>query len=97
MSSERGLATRALRDLRRAGETGRLDISDYPAALACTAGSLLGCLQRLATDPGTDIDTLAINLLRMFGLDLEDARAVATKPLKMSSLPHHAPTPFDSR
>lgn len=89
MTSDGGLAPRALRDLRRAGETGRLRITDYPAALACTAGSLLGCLQLLATDPGTDIDaladTLATNLLCMFGLSLDDARAVATKPLKMPS------------
>ncbi|MBF6184019.1 TetR/AcrR family transcriptional regulator [Nocardia farcinica] len=89
MTSDGGLAPRALRDLRRAGETGRLRITDYSAALACTAGSLLGCLQLLATDPDTDIDTLAdtlaTNLLCMFGLSLDDARAVATKPLKMPS------------
>ncbi|BCK56095.1 putative TetR-family transcriptional regulator [Nocardia wallacei] len=97
MSPDQGLAPRALRDLRRAGDAGRLTISDYPAALACTAGSLLGCLQLLVTDPSTDIDsladTLAVNLLRMFGLSLDDARAVATKPLRMSSLPARTPTP----
>ncbi len=97
MASDRGLAPRALRDLCRAGDTGRLTINDYPTALACTAGSLLGCLQLLVTDPSTDIDTLAdnlaINLLRMFGLSFADARAVATKPLKRPSLPAHTPAP----
>lgn len=90
MTSDQGLAPRAMRDLQRASEAGRLSISDYPTALACTAGSLLGCLQLLATDPGVDIDTmadnLAMNLLRMFGLTMDDARTVATKPLVMPSI-----------
>lgn len=81
-----GLAPRALRDLDAARASGRLDIDDLPAALACTAGSLLGCLHLVTRDPAMDTervaDELATNLLRMFGLSKADAYEVAHRPLR---------------
>ncbi|MGU3291024.1 TetR/AcrR family transcriptional regulator [Williamsia sp. M5A3_1d] len=81
-----GLAPRALRDLEAARACGRFDIDDLPAALACTAGSLLGCLHLVTRDPDLDTDRvadeLAANLLRMFGLSKADAHEVAHRPLR---------------
>ncbi|GAA2059212.1 TetR/AcrR family transcriptional regulator [Williamsia deligens] len=86
-SADSGLAPRALRDLTAAQDAGRLSISDLPTALACTAGSVLGALSMLMNESDRDADAvgseLAVNLLRMFGLTLDDARAVATTPLRL--------------
>ena len=82
-----GLAPRALRDLQRAREAGRFRFDDPAVALACTGGALLAvlhlALERRMSGDAVDraADGLAVNVLRMFGLDEDDARDVATRPL----------------
>jgi AcrR family transcriptional regulator len=94
LMNDRALVPRALRGLHAAADAGRLQINDFETAIACTAGSLLGCLQLLAADPNADVEAvateLATNLLRMFGLPESEARALATAPLP---LPAPAPRP----
>ncbi|WP_328856642.1 TetR/AcrR family transcriptional regulator [Williamsia herbipolensis] len=85
LDSADGLAPRALRDLKVAVISGRLDVNDFAMALACTAGALLGCLHMLehnqTLDTNTAADDLAANLLRMFGLSKADATEVSRRPL----------------
>lgn len=81
-----GLAPRAIRDLRRAGDAGRFVIGDPAVALACTGGAVLGVLALTTgkADPkaiDTAADELAANLLRMFGLPDAEAREIACRPL----------------
>ncbi|HEX2315284.1 MAG TPA: TetR/AcrR family transcriptional regulator [Thermomonospora sp.] len=85
LTRDEGMAAHALRDLKAAEAAGRLDIGDPRVALACVGGSLLGLLQTLEAHPDLDADTatqgLVVNLLRMFGLDREEAHRLATLPL----------------
>ncbi|MEJ3749608.1 TetR family transcriptional regulator [Actinomycetes bacterium KLBMP 9797] len=86
LTAPSGLAPRALRDLQHAKDVGRLSFDDPTVALACTGGALLGIvhLGLLQPEPSAvdhAADELAMNLLRMFGLDYNDAREVATRPL----------------
>lgn len=81
-----GLAPRALRDLRRAKDSGRFAIDDPAVALACTGGSVLGVLALTTINPDpaaidAAADELAVNLLRMFGLPHDEAREIASRPL----------------
>lgn len=89
LDAPNGLAPRALRDLRRAKESGRFAIDDPAVALACTGGALLGVLALTAVDRDpTAIDAaadeLAVNLLRMFGLSHDEAGEIAGRPLPKS-------------
>ena len=81
-----GLAPRAYRDLQVAVDAGRFDIDDIPAALACTAGSLLGYLHMLARNPERDTfaaaDDLAASMLRQFGLSKAEAVEISQRPLE---------------
>jgi AcrR family transcriptional regulator len=83
--STEGMAASALRDLRAAAAAGRLDIEDPHVALACTGGAMLGLLQLLESRPDMDTDAatdqVAVNILRMFGLDGAEAHRLATRPL----------------
>lgn len=89
LDAPNGLAPRALRDLRRAKDSGRFAIDDPAVALACTGGALLGVLALTAVDRDpTAIDAaadeLAVNLLRMFGLSHDEAGEIAGRPLPKS-------------
>ncbi|MCU7826751.1 TetR/AcrR family transcriptional regulator [Kitasatospora sp. DSM 101779] len=85
LTSDRGLAPRAMRDLRAAADNGRLDIDDPRTSVAMVGGALLGVLHLLETRPDLDAehvsDQLAFRLLRMFGMTRAEARAIATRPL----------------
>ncbi|MEV7181913.1 TetR/AcrR family transcriptional regulator [Kitasatospora sp. NPDC093679] len=85
LTSDRGLAPRAMRDLRAAADDGRLDIDDPRTSVAMVGGALLGVLHLLETRPDLDAahvsDQLAFRLLRMFGMTRTEARAIATRPL----------------
>lgn len=86
LTSPTGLAPRAMRDLRRARDAGRLTFDDPTVAIACTGGALLGVLHLslIEQEPSAidrAADGLAVNLLRMFGLADGDAREVAARPL----------------
>jgi AcrR family transcriptional regulator len=81
-----GLAPRALRDLQRARDAGRLSFDDPELAIACVGGALLGVLhvgltRRKPADVDRSADGLALHLLRMFGLSESQARQVVSRPL----------------
>jgi AcrR family transcriptional regulator len=85
MDSDRGLAPRALRDIRDGIAAGRFEVANPQLALACVAGSLLATLHLSLTQPelvdDAACDQLAEQLLRMLGLAADDARALASAPL----------------
>ena len=87
LTAPSGLAPRALRDLERARDAGRFRFDDPAVALACTGGALLAvlhlALERRMSASAVDhaADGLAVNLLRMFGLEEKDARDVVGRRL----------------
>jgi AcrR family transcriptional regulator len=85
LSSERGLAPRALRDIKAAADAGRFHIDDPELALAMAGGALLGLGKLLRDDPHRDdaraSDAVTENLLRLFGLSADEAEAVCRRPL----------------
>ncbi|MGD0255567.1 MAG: TetR/AcrR family transcriptional regulator [Acidimicrobiales bacterium] len=85
MDSERGLAPRALQDIRNGIATGRFRVTDARLALAATAGSLLAIVYISLTDPDlvddAACDQLAEQLLRMLGVAPAEARKLASAPL----------------
>jgi hypothetical protein len=81
---------RAIRDLQRAKDSGRLTFDDPTLAIACTGGALLGVLhlslvEREPSAIDRAADGLAVNLLRMFGLSDSDAREIVARPLPRTS------------
>jgi AcrR family transcriptional regulator len=81
-----GLGPRALRDLRRGKGTGRFSFGDPAVALACTSGAMIAVLHLSLADAGSTsvesaADELAFHLLRMVGLDEDDAGDVVSRPL----------------
>jgi len=85
LSAERGLAPRALRDIRAGVHSGRFHIDDPELALAMAGGALLGLGQLLREDPDRDdaqaADIVTESVLRLFGLDAAEAHAVCQRPL----------------
>jgi AcrR family transcriptional regulator len=84
-SEDRGLAPRALRDIRRGMADGRFSVQDASLALVATAGCVLAFIQT-SLDPAShlgesDADELAGMLLRMLGMTARSAQAVAHRPL----------------
>ncbi|WP_205878507.1 TetR/AcrR family transcriptional regulator [Mycobacterium camsae] len=83
--SDRGLAPRALRDIKAAAEAGRFDTDDPEFALAMAGGALLGLGALLRNDPERDgalaADKATENVLRLFGLSAEEAHAVCQRLL----------------
>ena len=85
MSSDRGLAPRALRDIKAATAAGRFQLEDPELALAVSAGILMGLGALLQKDPERDdaatTDAVTEDLLRMFGMSAKAAHAVCTRAL----------------
>jgi AcrR family transcriptional regulator len=85
LSSERGLAPRALRDIKAAAAAGRFRVDDPKLALAMAGGALLGLGVLLREDPDRDgaqaADTVTENVLRLLGLGADDARGICQRPL----------------
>src|ERR1700722_16128500 len=85
LSSERGLAPRALRDIRAGVDAGRFHVDDPELALAMAGGALLGLGELLRDDAARDdaqaADLVTENVLRLFGLGADEARAVCGRPL----------------
>ena len=83
--SERGLAPRALRDIKAAHKAGRFDVKDPELALAAASGAILALGQLLHNQPKRDAaasaDELTAVLLCMFGLSPAEAQEVCTRPL----------------
>ena len=85
LQSDRGLAPRALRDIRAAVAAGRFTLDDPELALAMAGGALLGLGNLLRAQPNREdaaaTDSVTRDILRVFGLTDEDARAVCERPL----------------
>ena len=85
VSSDQGLAPRALRDIKAATAAGRFSVEDPELALAVASGILMGLgtlLQRDATrDDGVTTDSITEDLLRMLGMSVHDAHEVCARPL----------------
>lgn len=85
LSSDRGLAPRALRDIRAGVEAGRFRVDDPELALAMAGGALLGLGKLLRDDPDRDdaraADSVTENVLRLLGLSAAEAHAICQRPL----------------
>jgi AcrR family transcriptional regulator len=85
LSSDRGLAPRALRDIKAGAAAGRFDVDDPELALAMAGGALLGLGKLLRDDPERDdaraADAVTESVLRLFGLSTEEAHEVCQRPL----------------
>ena len=85
LSSERGLAPRALRDIKAAANAGRFRVDDPELALATAGGALLGLGTLLREDRDRDdahaADTVTENVLRLFGLSSDEAHSICQRPL----------------
>lgn len=79
----RALGERALRDVERGVEAGRFAVDALPLTLLAVGGALLGTITAvLAGPPVDDADVRHAELvLRMLGLPVDQAAAVAARPL----------------
>jgi AcrR family transcriptional regulator len=85
MSSDRGLAPRALRDIEAGAAAGRFTVDDPKLALAVAAGALFGLGKLLLDEPERDdaaaADRVTEDVLRLFGLPAADAHEICQRPL----------------
>lgn len=83
--SDHGLGPRALRDIKAAKKAGRFTIGDPALGLVAAGGAVLALGELLHEQPERDAavaaDELTAGLLRMFGLDAEEAREICRRPL----------------
>ncbi|HSV40691.1 MAG TPA: TetR/AcrR family transcriptional regulator [Nocardioidaceae bacterium] len=83
--SEHGLGPRALRDIKAAKKAGRFTISDPELALAVAGGAVLALGQLLHVQPKRNAakaaDELTAGLLRMFGVDADEADEICSRAL----------------
>jgi hypothetical protein len=81
----RGLAPRALRDIKLGQAAGRFTVPNADIALSTVAGGLLGLLRVHQNHPEqideTAVDQLAEALLRMLGIPARDAKRIAARKL----------------
>lgn len=85
MMSDRGLAPRALRDIKAADREGRFFIADADVSLALAAGALMALGQLLFLEPDRDdaetTDRMAADLLRVYGVPADEASEICARPL----------------
>ena len=85
LSSDKGLAPRALRDIKAAVAAGRFTVEDPELALAVAGGALMGVGHLLQAQPQRDAattsDAATESVLRLFGMSADDAREVCAAPL----------------
>jgi AcrR family transcriptional regulator len=85
LTSELGLAPRALRDIEAGVQAGRFTVDDPELALAMAGGALLGLGNLLRAQPDRDdaasADAVTEDVLRLFGLSAEEAREICRRPL----------------
>ncbi|MBN3454952.1 TetR/AcrR family transcriptional regulator [Mycolicibacterium sp.] len=85
MSSDRGLAPRALRDITAAAAAGRFEVDDARLALSVAGGALMGLGKLLQDEPDRDdaaaADKVTEDVLRLFGLSADEAHDICTRPL----------------
>ena len=85
LTAERGLAPRALRDIKAAAAAGRFTVDDPDRALAMAGGLILGMGSLLAAHPerdaGATADAVTEDLLRLFGMPAREAHKICTAAL----------------
>ncbi|WP_304111930.1 TetR/AcrR family transcriptional regulator [Mycolicibacterium bacteremicum] len=85
LQSDRGLAPRALRDIRAGVAAKRFRVDDPELALAVAGGALLGLGNLLRAQPDRDdaqaADTVTEDVLRLLGMSDAEAREVCARPL----------------
>jgi AcrR family transcriptional regulator len=85
ITSQRGLAPRALRDISRAVATGRFTLPDPEIGLVLAGGAALALAQLLhdrpERDDATTTDQTTEAVLRMFGLSADEAAEMCSRPL----------------
>jgi AcrR family transcriptional regulator len=85
ISSDMGLAPRALRDIKAAIRAGRFTVDDPELAVAMAAGTLSTLGQLLNDQPeraaAATTDRIAEELLRIYGLPADEAREICSRPL----------------
>jgi AcrR family transcriptional regulator len=85
ISADRGLAPRALRDIRVATRAGRFTVDDPSLALSLAGGALMGLGQLLNDEPDRDdaeaADSATRAVLVMFGLPADEAGDICSRPL----------------
>lgn len=85
LSSDRGLAPRAKRDIIAATQAGRFTVNDIDIALAVAGGALLGLGQLLLDQPDRDdaqaADEVTQDVLRLFGMTTREAKQLCVRPM----------------
>jgi AcrR family transcriptional regulator len=85
LSSDRGVAPRAKRDIVAAAAAGRFHVEDPALALAVVGGALLGLGQLLHDEPERDdavaADTVTEHVLRLLGMTADEAHRICALPL----------------
>ena len=85
LDAPRGLAPRALRDIRAGQASGRFTVPDAEIALSAVAGGLIGLLRLHEQHPervdGEAVDALTEACLRLLGVPPTQARRIAHLPL----------------
>ncbi len=85
VSSAKGLAPRARRDIDAAVRAGRFQVRDAELAMTIVAGASLCLGQLLHDNPERDdaaaADEVTEDLLRMFGIPPDEAREICERPL----------------
>ncbi|MFI6364363.1 TetR/AcrR family transcriptional regulator [Nocardia sp. NPDC050630] len=95
VSSTKGLAPRARRDIEAAVRAGRFRVRDVELAMTIVAGASLCLGQLLHDNPDRDdaaaADEVTEDLLRMFGISADEAREICARPLpSIDALPDTA-------
>ncbi|MBJ7336925.1 TetR/AcrR family transcriptional regulator [Mycolicibacterium sp.] len=93
LSSDRGVAPRARRDVRAGIEAGRFHVKDLTLAMAVVGGALLGLGQLLHDEPDRDdaeaADTVTEHVLTLLGMPADEANRICRLPLPdLASLGH---------
>ena len=85
LSSDKGVAPRARRDIIAAADAGRFQVDDPDLALAVVGGALLGLGQLLHDEPDRDgadaADKVTEHVLRLLGMSADEARRICQQPL----------------
>ncbi|MFG3289089.1 TetR/AcrR family transcriptional regulator [Streptomyces sp. NPDC048179] len=83
--ADRGLAPRALKDIRAAVDARRFEVADLDLALAVTAGATLALAALLHAQPdrddGKSTDRVALGLLQQFGVPADEAERICSLAL----------------
>ena len=85
LSSDRGVAPRARRDIIAGVAAGRFHVDDVPLAMAVVGGALLGLGQLLENEPDRDdadaADKVTAHVLVVLGMPADEARRLCQQPL----------------